>query len=81
MTVASRPIFGEKIREQIVCLIVNMWNALPRLSLCILWQAVFQLKHKIVGVASALCCVKAHLCRATGSFVDASSDHLTFIWV
>lgn len=45
-----------------------MWNALPRLSLCIFWQAAHQLKHKIVGVASALCCVNACSCTATGTF-------------
>lgn len=46
-------IFGEQITDQIVCLIVNMWNALPLLSLCSFWQAAFQVKQNIEEVVVA----------------------------
>lgn len=67
ITVASQTIFGEQIGDQIVCLIVNMWNALPRLLLCIFWQAPLQLMHKVVRVASAHAWLNACLCRMYGS--------------
>lgn len=40
-------IFGKQITDQIVCLIVHMWNPLPLLSLSF-WQAAFQVKQNIV---------------------------------
>lgn len=94
MAVESQTIFGGQIREQIVRLIENMWNALARLSLCIFWQAAFQLQHQIVGLDSARSCVNACLCgtysnedigllqfKTCVSNGSASPDHLTFIWI
>lgn len=52
VTVASQTIFYEQIRDQIVWLIVKMWNSLPQLLLCIFWQALLQLKHRTVRLSS-----------------------------
>lgn len=54
-------IFGEQITDHTVCLIVNMWNALPLLSLRSFWQAAFQVEQIAVdGVATGDLQVRAH---------------------
>lgn len=64
-----------------MCLIVNMWNALPRLLECIFWQAPLQFKHIIVRVASAHAWLNACLCRIYSSedILGAPEFHLGLI--